>query len=82
MATTSLSNKAASNSSLEALWTLIMQKSKNTRQAIMERLVFNNTKLAEQMLIKASIEKGWQEVKAIKNGKDSSGTLQDLIDNL
>jgi hypothetical protein len=39
MASTTLPNSTASNSTVEALWTLIMQQSKNTRQAIMERFV-------------------------------------------
>lgn len=82
MASTTLPNSTASNSTVEALWTLIMQQSKNTRQAIMERFVSNNTKLAEQMLLKASIERGWKEVKNMQVGKTKTGTLQDLIDTL
>ena len=48
----------------------------------MERFVSNNTKLAEQMLLKASIERGWKEVKDMQVGKTKTGTLQDLIDTL
>ena len=49
-------------SSAEALWALIQKQSKNTRRAIAERLIVSDLEMSEQLLLKASIQRGWQQV--------------------
>ena len=60
----------------------IVERKKDRLYDGLESLVDYATIFPKARLKQEWIEKGWQEVKAIKNGKDSSGTLQDLIDNL
>jgi hypothetical protein len=69
-------------SSADALWTLIQKQSKNTRRAIAERLLISDLEMGEQLLLKASIERGWQQVKSMQQTGCHSGTLQDLINEL
>ena len=47
-----------------------------------ERLLTDDIELSEQLLLKASIERGWQQVKAMETDGGNGGTLQDLIDEL
>ncbi|MBQ7061717.1 MAG: hypothetical protein IJM88_00315 [Bacteroidales bacterium] len=47
-----------------------------------ERLLSDDIELAEQLLLKASLERGWQQVKAMEADGAASGSLQDLIDDL
>ena len=69
-------------SSADALWALIQKQPKNTRRAIAERLLVSDLEMGEQLLLKASIERGWQQVKSMEQEGHHSGTLQDLINAL
>ena len=74
--------KSGRVSAADALWSLIAGQSKSTRRALTERLLSDDIELAEQLLLKASIERGWQQVKAMEADGNASGSLQDLIDDL
>lgn len=69
-------------SAADALWSLIAGQPKSTRRALTERLLSDDIELAEQLVLKASIERGWQQVKAMETNGGNGGTLQDLIDEL
>lgn len=69
-------------SAVDALWTLIQKQSKNTRRILTERLLFSDLKAGEQLLLKASIERGWEQVKAMQQTGSHEGNLQDLINEL
>lgn len=69
-------------SAVDALWSLIAGQTKSTRRALTERLLSDDIELAEQLLLKASIERGWQQVKALQADGNDSGSLQDLIDEM
>ncbi len=69
-------------SAADALWSLIAGQPKSTRRALTERLLSDDIELAEQLVLKASIEHGWRQVKAMEADGSSKGTLQDLIDEL
>ena len=73
---------ASDLSSVDALWTLIMQQGKGTRRALTERMLTADVETAEQILLKSSIHRGWQQVKAMEKNDQTKGTLQDLIDSL
>ena len=66
-------------SSVDASWSLIMQQAKSTRRILTERLMASDMEGAEQMLLKASIRRGWEQVQAMKQSGTHKGTLQDLI---
>lgn len=74
--------KSGRVSAADALWSLIAGQSKSTRRALTERLLSDDIELAEQLVLKASIERGWQQVKAMQAYGSAKGTLQDLIDEL
>ena len=74
--------KSGRVSAADALWSLIAGQSKSTRRELTERLLTDDIELSEQLLLKASIERGWQQVKAIEADGSTGGTLQDLIDEL
>lgn len=74
--------KSGRVSAADALWSLIAGQSKSTRRALTERLLSEDIELAEQLLLKTSIERGWQQVKAMEADGNASGSLQDLIDDL
>ena len=59
-------NKSGKVSVTDALWSLIEGQSKSTRRALTERLLAEDIELAEQLLLKASIERGWQQVKSMQ----------------
>lgn len=63
-------------SSVDALWALIQQQSKNTRRTLTERLLSSDLELGEQLLLKASIERGWEQVKSIRQADCHADTLQ------
>ena len=69
-------------SSADALWTLIQKQSKNTRRTLIERLLSSDLEMGEQLLLKASIERGWEQVKAMCQTEHNAGNLQDLINEL
>lgn len=69
-------------SAVDALWSLIAGQTKSTRRALTERLLSDDIELAEQLLLKASIERGWQQVKAMQADGNDRGSLQDLIDEM
>jgi hypothetical protein len=69
-------------SAADALWSLIAGQSKSTRRALTERLLSDDIELAEQLVLKASIERGWQQVKAMQTDGSNNGSLQDLIDEM
>ena len=69
-------------STADALWSLIAGQNKSTRRALTERLLSDDIEFAEQLLLKTSIERGWQQVKAMEAEDNEHGTLQDLIDEL
>lgn len=69
-------------SSADALWALILQQSKNTRRTLVERLLSSDLKMVEQLLLKASIERGWEQVKSMQQTGLHTDTLQDLINEL
>ncbi len=66
----------------DALWSLIAGQTKSTRRALAEKLLSDDIELAEQLVLKASIERGWQQVKAMQAAGSNNGSLQDLIDEL
>ena len=66
----------------DALWALIQKQSKNTRRTLIERLLFSDLEMGEQLLLKASIERGWEQVKAMHQTGQNVGNLQDLINEL
>lgn len=74
--------KSGRVSAADALWSLIAGQSKSTRRALTERLLTDDIELSEQLLLKASIERGWQQVKAMQADVSNSGSLQDLIDEM
>ena len=74
--------KSGRVSAADALWSLIAGQNKSTRRALTERLLTDDIELSEQLLLKASIERGWQQVKAMETDGGNGGTLQDLIDEL
>jgi len=69
-------------SAADALWSLIAGQTKSTRRALTERLLSDDIELAEQLVLKASIERGWQQVKAMMADGSNGGSLQDLIDEM
>ena len=69
-------------SAVDALWSLIAGQTKSTRRALTERLLSDDIELAEQLVLKASIERGWQQVKAMQADGSNDGSLQDLIDEM
>lgn len=69
-------------SAADALWSLIAGQTKSTRRALTERLLSDDIELAEQLVLKASIERGWQQVKAMQADGSNGGSLQDLIDEM
>ena len=73
---------AQSVSSTDALWALIQQQSKNTRRALAERLLSSDLEMGEQLLLKASIERGWEQVKSMQQTDRHMDTLQDFINEL
>ena len=74
--------KSGKVSTVDALWSLIAGQNKSTRRELTERLLTDDIELAEQLLLKASIERGWQQVKAMEANGSTGGSLQDLIDEL
>lgn len=74
--------KSGRISAVDALWSLIAGQSKSTRRELTKRLLTDDIELSEQLLLKASIERGWQQVKAMEADGGNVGTLQDLIDEL
>lgn len=74
--------KSGRVSAADALWSLIAGQSKSTRRVLTERLLSDDIELAEQLLLKASLDRGWQQVKAMEADGAASGSLQDLIDDL
>ena len=81
-ATLSQPNNYPGVSSVDALWALIIRQPKSIRKTLTERLLTADIEVAEQLLLKASIEKGWQQVKAMQQNEAPSDSLQDLIDEL
>ncbi len=75
-------NKSGKVSVTDALWLLIEGQSKSTRRALTERLLAEDIELAEQLLLKASIERGWQQVKSMQADGSKGCSLQDLIDEM
>lgn len=75
-------NKSGQISATDALWSLIAGQSKSTRRALTERLLADDFELAEHLVLKASIERGWQQVKAMQTDSSDSSSLQDLIDEM
>lgn len=69
-------------STADALWSLIAGQSKSTRRTLTERLLSDDIELAEHLLLKASIERGWQQVKVMQASGINGGSLQDLIDEI
>ena len=80
--TSSRTGKSNRVSTTDALWSLISGQNKRTRRALAERLLSDDIELAEQLLLKTSIERGWQQVKAMQSDGSNSGSLQDLIDEM
>ena len=74
--------KSGKVSTVDALWSLIAGQNKITRRELTERLLTDDIELAEQLLLKASIGRGWQQVKAMEADGSTGGSLQDLIDEL
>lgn len=74
--------KSGKVSTVDALWSLIAGQNKSTRRELTERLLTDDIELAEQLLLKASIERGWQQVKSMEANGNTNGSLQDLIDEL
>ena len=69
-------------SSTDALWTLIMNQPKATRRILTERLLSEDLETGERLLLKASIERGWQQVKELQQSGKNKSSLQDLITEL
>ena len=69
-------------SAADALWSLIAGQPKSTRRVLVERILSDDIELAEQLILKSSIERGWQQVKAMETDGGAIGSLQDLIDEL
>lgn len=69
-------------SSADALWTLIQKQPKSIRRTITERLLVSDMEMGEKLLLKASIERGWQQVKSMQQAGRQFATLQDLINEL
>lgn len=66
-------------SSTDALWTLIMNQPEATRRILTERLLSEDLETGERLLLKASIERGWQQVKELQQSGKNKSSLQDLI---
>ncbi|MBO4740300.1 MAG: hypothetical protein J5605_01510 [Bacteroidales bacterium] len=69
-------------SAADALWSLIAGQPKGIRRALTERLLSDDIELAEQLLLKTNIVRGWQQVKAMETDGSARGSLQDMIDEL
>lgn len=69
-------------STADALWSLIAGQPKSTRRSLAEKFLSEDFELVEQLLLKASIHRGWQQVKALEADNNPGNTLQDLIDEL
>lgn len=69
-------------SSTDALWTLIMNQPKTTRRILTERLLSEDIETGERLLLKASIERGWQQVRELQQSGKNKSSLQDLITEL
>ena len=69
-------------SSADALWALIMSQSRTTRRTLTERLLSEDIETGERLLMKASIERGWLQVKTMQQSGTNNGNLQDLINEL
>ena len=61
---------------------MIEGQSKSTRRELTERLLTDDIELAEHLFLKASIERDWQQVKAMEADGNNGDTQQDLIDEL
>ncbi len=59
-----------------------MKQSRKTRNALTEKLLSADIEVGERLLLKASIERGWQQVKEMQASGKHHGTLQDLINDL
>ena len=59
-----------------------MKQSRKTRNALTEKLLSADIEAGERLLLKASIERGWQQVKEMQAPGKHHGTLQDLIKDL
>ena len=69
-------------SPVEALWTLIQKQPKETRRTLTERLLSSDLEMGERLLLKASIERGWEQVKTMQKTGSHTSNLQDLINEL
>ena len=69
-------------SSTDALWTLIMNQPEATRRILTERLLSEDIETGERLLLKVSIERGWQQVKELQQSGKNKSSLQDLITEL
>lgn len=73
---------AQSVSSTDALWALIQKQPKSARRTLTERLLSSDLKMGEQLLLKASIKQGWEQVKTMHRTGHHTGDLQELINEL
>lgn len=69
-------------SAVDALWSLIAGQTKSTRRALTERLLSDDIELAEQLLLKASIERGWQQVKAMQAKSEYASVSDRYVDQI
>lgn len=59
-----------------------MNQPKATRRILTERLLSEDIETGERLLLKVSIERGWQQVKELQQSGKNKSSLQDLITEL
>ena len=69
-------------SSADALWVLIQNQKPDVRRVLTERLCESDVSLAEKIVLKKSIERGWNQVKKMAQSPEGGYTLDDLIHEL
>ena len=69
-------------SAVDALWSLVGCQPKSTRRALAERLIIDDTELDEKLVLKASLQRGWEQVKEMTACRNNEGTQQDFIAEL
>ena len=69
-------------SSVDALWALIQSQKRGVQQALTERLCALDTTLAEKIVLKNSIERGWEQVKEMAKNPEAGMTLEDLLNGM
>ncbi len=69
-------------SSVDALWALIQSQTRSVRQTLTERLFASDTAMAEKIVLRNSIEKGWAQVKKMMHNPEEGPTFDEFLQEL